>query len=286
MRMFPSNIGNFHRSVRNALKKQSGIGGMNGPRGITETDTRSPGMSDIPGAPPEALKLVGCGAFAALYESLLITSPSHRPGSVLVCSASPGEGATTVATGLALAAAGLTEGPVLLVDCGRSRQSGAEYLGDFGALDVRGFVETLDGRGLVSGGDGAPFSMADEAGGKMRDALLFRTFLPNLWRMGFSGENKLPAKRLEPPKFGEFLEMMGSSIPFTVIDGPPVNSCPDSVLLAPQVSRILFVVQAGVTRTPVALLALSRLGEGVRPKIEVVMNRRVYLIPKKIYDRL
>ena len=243
-------------------------------------------MSDIQGAPPQTLKLVGCGSFAALYESLLITSPSHQPGSVLVCSASPGEGATTVATGLALAAAGLTEGPVLLVDCGRTRHGGPEYLGDFGALDVNGFVEALGRKTATGLGDGTPSSSAGETGGGMRDALFFRTFLPNLWRMGFSDEDKLPAKRLEPPKFGEFLEIMGSSIPFTVLDGPSVNSCPDSVLLAPQVSRILFVVQAGVTRTPVALQALSRLGEGVRSKIEVVMNRRVFVIPKKIYDRL
>lgn len=243
-------------------------------------------MSDTSGAPPQSAKLIGCGSFAALYESLLITSPSHQPGSVLVCSASPGEGATTVATGLALAAAGLTQGPVLLVDCDRHRQSSPEYFGNSGTLDVRGFVETLDVDEAVRLGGSPLSSRIHEAGGKLHGALFARTFLPNLWRMGFPSEDKLPAKRLEPPKFGEFLEVVGRSIPFTVIDGPSVNSCPDSVLLAPQVGRVLFVVQAGITRTPVALQALSRLGEEVRSKIEVVMNRRVFVIPKKIYDRL
>jgi hypothetical protein len=173
-----------------------------------------------------------------------------------------------------------------LVDCDRRKYDRSEYFNIAETLDLRGFIEAL-GADWPGHREPGPPSPPDDAWIEVTKGALFgRTFLPNLWRMGFPGEEKSPITRIESPKFKEFLQWMGNLIPFSVVDGPPVNACPDSVLLAAQVSRVLFVVHAEVTRVPVALEALSKLGEGVRHKVEVVLNHRAFAIPQKVYDRL
>jgi Mrp family chromosome partitioning ATPase len=54
--------------------------------------------------------------FLGIYDNILLTSGVTRQKSFLVCSANRGEGASTVALGIALAAAEIRNQPVLIID--------------------------------------------------------------------------------------------------------------------------------------------------------------------------
>src|SRR5262245_56517978 len=64
----------------------------------------------------KALSSEGRRSFTGIYEHLLAISGRGPLRSVLVCSTAAGEGATAVATGLAVAAAEMRKSPVLLID--------------------------------------------------------------------------------------------------------------------------------------------------------------------------
>ena len=81
--------------------------------------------------------------FASIYNNVLLTTDVTPIKSILVCSADAGEGATTVAVGLALAAAEQQTGPVLLID-GNFRQPGV--LAAFGQKDLYGLGEIMAGK--------------------------------------------------------------------------------------------------------------------------------------------
>ena len=71
--------------------------------------------------------------FTSMYNNVLLTTDVAPIKSILVCVADEGEGATTVAVGLALAAAEQQTRPVLLID-GNFRQPGV--LAAFGQKDL------------------------------------------------------------------------------------------------------------------------------------------------------
>ena len=70
-----------------------------------------------PGELMDKLRLPGSRrVFASMYNNVLLTTDVAPIKNILVCAADEGEGATTVALGLALAAAEQQTGPVLLID--------------------------------------------------------------------------------------------------------------------------------------------------------------------------
>lgn len=75
--------------------------------------------------------------FTSIYNNVLLTTDVAPIKSILVCAVDEGEGATTVAVGLALAAAEQQTGPVLLID-GNFRQPGV--LAAFGQKDLYGRI--------------------------------------------------------------------------------------------------------------------------------------------------
>ncbi len=87
-------------------------------------------------------------------------------------------------------------------------------------------------------------------------------------------------------KFRGLLEKLARSFRFILVDGPPVNLYPESLLYAPQVDRVLFVVHAGKTRVPVVAKALAKLAAAGCDNVEPILNRRTFVIPQAIYEKL
>ena len=200
--------------------------------------------------------------FLAIYENLTITSPSAEVGSLLICASNHGEGATSVALGIALAVATQRSLPVLLID------------GNYHDPQICAMFNTY-----------APAGIGDVLAGRIDlGAVAQPTTVPGLSVMG---TGILPAghiTRLESPHLRNLLKKMNETYSLVIIDGPAVNMYPESILYGSQVDRVLLVVHSGATRIPVVTAALSRLAASKR--IEIILNRRRYPIPPAIYRRL
>lgn len=202
--------------------------------------------------------------FASIYNNVLLTTDVTPLRSILVCAADAGEGATTVAVGLALAAAVQQTGPVLLID-GNSRQPAV--LKAFGQEDLYGLGEIMAGK--------------MEAG-----CAISATAAPNLRVMGAGAAQLNYVMKLESPSFRNFLQKLSALYALVIVDGPAVNTFPESVLFASQVDRVFLVVHAGETRAPVVTAALSKLAAHGCAKVDLVLNHRTFPIPQWIYKKL
>jgi len=180
------------------------------------------------------------GAYRALRTRLLF-SPQRgvRLRTLLVTSASPGEGKTTTAANLAitLAQQGMR---VLLVDSDL-RQPGLHTL--FGLRNDTGLTDVLL--------DHCAFDDAVQATGV--DGLSF---------LG-SGRIKLgtigPSELLGGKRFPLFLADREEKFDIVVLDSPPVTRAPDASILAARAEGTLIVLRAGSTSRSLARDALVQL---------------------------
>lgn len=202
--------------------------------------------------------------FTGIYNNVLLTAGESPTKSILICSANPNEGSTTVALGLAIAAAEQDTEPVLLID------------GNFHKAQI---CEVF--------GVGEPYGLGDLMAGRLAlSSVIMRTTVPDLWVMGAGIIQPNHLTNLEAPKFREILDKVSGTYKLVVIDGPSVNAYPESVLYAGQVDRTFLVVHAGKTRVQVVSTALGRLSAGGSKSVALVLNRREFSIPQWIYQRL
>jgi capsular exopolysaccharide synthesis family protein len=202
--------------------------------------------------------------FMGIYDNILLTSSGTRQKSFLICSANRGEGASTVALGIALAAAEVWNQPVLLIDGNFSHPQVCEA---FGLPNIHGLGDLL-------------------AGGHDVKSLARDTTIPHLQVMGAGVAPINHISMLESPAFNHLLDQVTAAYPLIIIDGPPINGFPESVLYAAQVDRVLMVVKSGHTRMQVVSAALARLAAGGCDRVDLVLNRRSFPIPPWIYQRL
>ena len=175
-------------------------------------------------------------------HTILITAPRH------------GEGATTVAIGLATALAKERESRVLLVEGNLRTPS-------FGAI----LALTTD-TGLS---DFAAGRAAAEALATRLDGYGFSVIAAGLTR----------GQPLDLEVLDALLARLRSQFDFIVIDGPPVNAYADASVLATKVDGVILVVEAD--RTPVndaetAKRQLDKVGARI---LGVVLNRRRSYVP-------
>ncbi|MBI4527270.1 MAG: CpsD/CapB family tyrosine-protein kinase [Deltaproteobacteria bacterium] len=187
---------------------------------------------------------------------------STRPKTVLVCSASKGEGATTVGIGLALAAADKRAGEVLLID------------GNFHSPTASKVFRMEDG------------GLAEYLAGDLANPGIKRTAIPALSLLASGRIRGDHIQGMETPKFRILLDKLSPLYQFILVDGPAINAHPESVLYAPQVDRTLLIIHAGETRGPVVRNALSKLSAAGCNKVGVILNRRSFAIPQSVYKRL
>jgi len=202
--------------------------------------------------------------FSGIYDQLFTLVGPEPCRIVLVCSANSGEGTTSVAAGLAIAAAAKCPGPVLLIDGNVHDPTVCKI---FGLTEQAGLGNFL----------------TDNTASL---ALVQQTAIVNLSVMdvGVLPNDYIPA--LESRNFRSLLEHWSLTYRFIVLDGPAINVHPEPLLYAPQVDRVLLVVRAGKTRAPVVAKALAKLAEAGCDKIEIILNRRTFVIPQAIYEKL
>jgi len=140
---------------------------------------------------------------------------------LVVTSASPGEGKSTLASNLAIA---LAEGGrrVILVDSDLRNPSQALIFGLSGAV---GFSSVL-------------------GAGELVDGAIRRTTVTNLHVMPAGPIAGNPSELLNSPALAETLELLGDRYDHVVIDSPPIGRADDARILAASVDGAILVVRA------------------------------------------
>jgi Mrp family chromosome partitioning ATPase len=206
----------------------------------------------------------GRRAFTSIYGNLLAAGFGAGSKSLLVCGPSGGEGASTVALGLAVVASGYQGNRVLLVDGNIHHPVLSETLAPPGAPGMQGFL----------------------AGSMELDEVKIHPVMPGLEFLGAGiGAGRDIAAPI-PAQIPALLAGLRPRYSLIVLDGPAVNRHPESVLYAPFVDQVLLVLHAGVSRGPVVERALAKLTAPMHDRIEIILNRREHAIPEAVYRRL
>jgi capsular exopolysaccharide synthesis family protein len=169
-------------------------------------------------------------AYRSLRTSILLSAYGAPPKVILVTSALPQEGKTTISANSALVLA-QRGGRVLLIDADL-RRPGIDRMFGFHS---RGGLSTL-----ISGGD------------KFEDVVVPFTDVPNLWILPAGPIPPQPAELLGSTVMKDHLARWRSEFEHIIIDTPPCLSVTDAVVLSPEADRIILVARAGKT-TKVAL---------------------------------
>jgi polysaccharide biosynthesis transport protein len=169
-------------------------------------------------------------AFRSLRTSILLSSYGAPPRVILVTSALPQEGKTTISANSALVLA-QRGGRVLLIDADL-RRPGIDKL--FGYRS-RGGLSTL-----ISGGD------------KVEDVIVPFADVPNLCILPAGPIPPQPAELLGSTVMKDHLARWRTEFDHVIIDTPPCLSVTDAVVLSPEADRIILVARAGKT-TKIAL---------------------------------
>jgi protein-tyrosine kinase len=223
----------------------------------------------IPNQGPQAilekvLKPSAQRIFADLHNYLVMKITTDTPSIVLICTANPAEGASSVALGLAAAAARDKQEKILLIDGNFHRPSLCEA---WNLKDNLGFFDLLTGT-------------------TNNINLAQQTRLGNLWVMGAGSSIESQSRDLEPGNLKKIFDQLASLYTLVIIDGPPLNTHPESNLYAQYATNVLLIIAAGLSRAPVVHNAIAKFPPQVRDKLEVVLNRRIYPIPDSIYRKL
>ncbi|MBI4466556.1 MAG: polysaccharide biosynthesis tyrosine autokinase [Acidobacteria bacterium] len=188
-------------------------------------------------------------AFRSLRTSVLLSTPEQAPRLLLISSAQPGEGKTTVSLNLAISLAHLGE-RVLLIDADLRRPCVHKA---FDLAGSRGLVSYLTGQQDWSG----LIHTSSVAG---LDILTCGPVPPN------------PTELLSSERLHTLLAQMLERYHFVLLDSPPLLNVADARILAALVEGVVLVVQGGSTPRELAQRAYLHAREVGGNVIGVALN--------------
>jgi len=181
-------------------------------------------------------KSVVAEAARAIRTNLMFMSPDSPYRCLLVTSAGPAEGKTTVATSLAIAIA-QTGHSVCLVDCDLRKPRVHSV---FGERNDKGVTTALLEPGQVP-------------------SLVVETQVPNLWILRAGPTPPNPADLMHSEAFGRVLQELRAQFDRVIVDSPPIGLVTDGVILSTRVDATVLVVRALATRRDAAKRAMRSL---------------------------
>jgi capsular exopolysaccharide synthesis family protein len=188
-------------------------------------------------------------AFRGLRTSVLLSTAERPPRTLLVTSAQPGEGKTTVSINLAISLAQLGQ-RVLIIDGDLRRPSVHKALS---LSPARGLVNALTGHNDWRTG-------VQPTGFPGLDALVCGPVPPN------------PVELLSSQRMREVLRAVQSEYEFVVMDSPPLLNVSDSRVLAAQVEGVILVVKGAATPRELAQRAYASVVDVAPNVVGVVLN--------------
>lgn len=188
-------------------------------------------------------------AARSVRTNLMFTSPDHPLRKLLVTSAAPAEGKTTVACSLAIAFAQSGQ-RVCIVDCDLRRprlHRIFDRAGDFGVTNV-----------IV--GDAKIVDVAKP------------TIIDNLWCIPSGPIPPNPADLLHSERFRNFVRELGEQFDRVILDSPPIVAVTDAAIVSTAVDGTVFVIRAFATTTSLAKQGLRALSDVDAPLAGAVLN--------------
>src|SRR5579864_8442127 len=189
-------------------------------------------------------------AYRALRTSILLSSFGAPPKVILVTSAMPQEGKTTISANSALVLA-QRGSRVLLVDADL-RRPGVEKL--FG-VRAHGGLSTL-----ISGSS------------NVEDVILPSSEVPNLWILPAGPIPPQPTELLGSTVMKDYISRWRNEFDHIIIDTPPCLSVTDAVLLSPEADRVILVARSGQTTRPALRRACDLLLQVNARVMGIVLN--------------
>lgn len=188
-------------------------------------------------------------AARAVRTNILFMSPDRPHRTLLVTSASPSEGKTTVASCIAIAMAQAGR-RVVLVDCDMRRPRLHKVFStprDIGVTTALLSPETIE-------------------------QAILGTHIPNLSVLPTGPLPPNPAEILHSEAFEKLLQQLRERFDNVVIDSPPIAPVTDAAILSTRVDGTVLVLRAGVTRKDVARRAVRSLRDVGGRIVGTVLN--------------
>ena len=202
-------------------------------------------------------------AFSGLRTSVLLSSPDHPPRTILLTSAQPGEGKTSVSCNLGLSLAQMGR-KVLLVDFDMRRPSIQKV---FGIEDTEGAVHYMIGekswKSLVQ----------TNVGVEGLHVLPCGPIPPN------------PAELIASDRVRVFLKEASLEYDFVLLDSPPLGNVADARMLAALVDGTVLVIRGGSTPREAVLQVQSYLADAGAHVLGVVLNKLDFSSSDYYYSR-
>lgn len=187
-------------------------------------------------------------AFRELRTSVILSASGRFTNSILVTSAQPGEGKTTVAVNLAFSLAQLGQ-PVLLIDADMRRPSIQRY-----------FPQRGSRLSAYLGGQGAWQEM------------VYPTSINRLYVLHCGPVPENPSELLSSDRMRALIQESMATYRFVILDSPPLLNRADSRILGSMVGATILVVKGGETPRQVVQYAESQARAVGTNLIGVVLN--------------
>jgi capsular exopolysaccharide synthesis family protein len=195
-------------------------------------------------------------AARSLRTNLTFMSPDRPYRSILVTSAAPSEGKTTVACSVAIAIAQSGQ-RVCIVDCDLRRPRLHRIFGRVGDI---GLTSVLVGDAGIE--DVAMPARVGEGGAP----------IPNLWCIPAGSPPPNPADLLHSARFRKFLAELQEHFDRVIVDSPPLAAVTDSAIVSTVVDATLFVIRAFATSYQLGRQGLRALRDVDAPVAGAVLN--------------
>jgi len=185
----------------------------------------------------------------SIRTSLMFASPDRPFRRILVTSASPGEGKTTVACSIAIAFAQAGQ-RVLLIDCDLRRPR------------LHRIMQRENTVGLTTA-----LHDPSESAASIRE-----TRVPNLAVLTAGPHVPNPAELVQSESFGRLISALSESYDRLILDSPPVLAVTDALVAAVRVDTTLLVARAGRSRRDMLRQVTRKLAELHIPLAGIILN--------------
>jgi capsular exopolysaccharide synthesis family protein len=220
--------------------------------------------SDRAGREPSSMSSVPAEEYQKMHSALRSIGTEREIKTILVLASVHGEGTSSVCSQFARSMVQSDEGKILLVDA-NLRTPGLHQI--FGLERDGGLVEMLEGK--------------IPAGQAIRETAQAGLFVVTAGAPTEDAPRLLGSSRLKT-----MLAQWRKEYSLVIFDSSPALAYADAVVLGRLFDGVILVVQAGKTRWEVIRRAREILKNAKAEILGVVLNRRQYVIPRRVYRRL
>jgi len=200
-------------------------------------------------------------SFHTLGASVQQLCKGNGINTILVTSASHGEGKTVISANLAVSLSSIEGKKVLMVDANMRKP------------DLYKFFEVRPKSNLV------------EVLANGKTIKVDQTDIKNLHLISSEGEAE-PSRFLASDTMKIFMRRVKSEYDYVIIDSPALIPYPDASILGFETEGIILVVKFGTTRREAVERAKSLLDKSQRKVLGAVLNNVEYVIPERLYRRI